>query len=144
MKGPQGGAPPPLVLCMGVVLQAFIDGLVFSIPDGSGAHFWSSGAHLLSNLRRPGAHNGARWNFGRHQGQADLKFFPALATFGVFLGPGRIPKIDRNSISGGRNGPRGDAFSDFCGVSDLFCFFGRFWIDFCRSRPLKSDDPIED
>ena len=130
MKAPWGGAPPPAILCIGVLGQALIDGLVFGVPDGSGAHFWSSGAHVFPNLRRPGAHNGARWNFGRHQGQADLKFFPASATFDVF--------------SGGKNGPRGDVFSEFCGYSDLFCFFGRFWIDFCRSRPLKSDDPIED
>ena len=144
MKAPWGGAPPPLVLCTGVLRQAFIDWLVFGVPGGSGAYFWSSGAHAFSNLRRPGAHNGARWNFGRHQGASQPKFFPASTTFGVFLGPGRIPKIDRNSISSGTNGPRGDVFSDFCGYSALFCFSGRFWIDFCRSRPLKSDDPIED
>ena len=53
-QGP-GGAPPPPVLYIGVLRQTFIDGLVFSIPDGSRTHFWSSGAHLFPNQKRPDA-----------------------------------------------------------------------------------------
>ena len=36
MKAPWGGAPPPLVLFMGVLQQVFIDGLVSGVPDDSG------------------------------------------------------------------------------------------------------------
>ena len=126
MKAPWGGAPPPLVLCTGVLRQAFIDWLVFGVPGGSGAYFWSSGAHAFPNLGRPGAHNGARWNLGRHQGASALKFFPVSATFGVFLGPGRLPKINRNSIPSGKNGPRVTFSAIF--VAILLCF--AFLVDF--------------
>ena len=96
MKGPQGGAPPPLVLCMAVLLQTFIVGLFFSALDESGAHFWSSGARLFPSLRRSGAQNRFRWNFVRHQGLSTGKFFPVFTIFGLLLGPGQSQKLVKN------------------------------------------------
>lgn len=68
------------------------------VPDGCGIHFVAAVRIFFSNLRRPAAHNCARWNFVRHQGQPQLKFFPALTTFGVLSGPDRIQKLVKDSV----------------------------------------------
>ena len=123
MKAPWGGAPPPLVLFMGVLQQAFIDGLVFGVPDDSGACFWSSGAHLFPNLRCPGAQNGPRWNFVRNRGQAPLKFFTALATFRIFGDLAGRPNSTKNQSLAPNGVPGSDVLSIFV-TESVFLTFG--------------------
>ena len=130
IESPLGGSTAAPSFVHGVLQQAFIDGLVFGVPDASGAHFWSSGAHLFPNLRRPGAQDGPRWNFVRHRGQPQGKFFTALATFCIFLGPGRTPEIDQKSILGPKRDARKRCFIDFCHGKRFSHFWARFLIDF--------------
>ena len=107
---------------MGVLQQAFIDGLVFGVPDVSGAHFWSSGVHRFPNLRRPGAQDGPRWNLARHRDQPEGKLFTALATFCIFgdlVGRQKSTK-DRNLALNGVPG------SDVLAINRFSHFFHRF------------------
>ena len=139
MKAPWGEAPPPLVLFMGVLQQAFIDGLVFGVPDDSGACSWSSGAHLFPNLRRPGGQNGPRWNFVRHQGASAGKFFTALPLFAFFGDLAGRPNSTKNRSLAPNGVPGSDVLSIFVTESVFLTFgfgFSSIFVEILMSKTM--------
>ena len=63
------------------------------------------------NLRRPGAQNGSRWNFGRLPRPAVLKFLTAFATFCIFWDLAGRQKLTKNRSLAPNGVPGGEVLS---------------------------------
>ena len=63
------------------------------------------------NLRRPGAQNGSRWNFGRLPRPVVLKFLTAFATFCIFWDLAGRQKLTKNRSLAPNGVPAGEVLS---------------------------------